>query len=204
MQGLEHHILRTDVSGLPLEWITYQDAVRFYYLGQVVYACGRSLYRVHGGCNAATGQRSAIDVNSIIATEGAVQASMKGRTGYIPPLNNATLFRRDGHLCLYCGEQLRATHLSRDHVRPLSRGGQDIWNNVVTACKRCNNHKGDRRPEQAGIQLLAVPFTPTHAEYVYLQGRRILADQMAFLRAHFPRRSPLRDREPGVTSQSWQ
>ncbi|MDZ7810961.1 MAG: HNH endonuclease [Arhodomonas sp.] len=194
MLGLEHHILRTDVSGMPLEWITYQDAVRLYYLEQVAYTCGQRLYRVHGGHNAATGRRSIIDVNSIIATEGTAQAAIKGRAGYIPPLNNATLFRRDDHICLYCGERPRSGFLSRDHVHPVSRGGLDVWNNVVTACKRCNNHKGSRARRRPVCSSLPVPFTPTHAEYVYLQGRRILADQMAFLRAHFPRRSPLRER----------
>ena len=44
------------------------------------------------------------------------------------------------------------------------------------------------------MALLAVPFVPTHAEYIYLQGRRVLADQMAFLKAHFPRTSPLHER----------
>jgi hypothetical protein len=44
------------------------------------------------------------------------------------------------------------------------------------------------------MQLLAIPFTPNHAEYVYLQGKRVLADQMDFLRAHFPRSSPLHQR----------
>ena len=44
------------------------------------------------------------------------------------------------------------------------------------------------------MELLAVPFTPTHAEYIYLQGRRVLADQMEFLLAHFPRSSPLHKR----------
>ena len=44
------------------------------------------------------------------------------------------------------------------------------------------------------MQLLAVPFTPTHAEYIYLKGRRVLADQMEFLLAHFPRTSPLHGR----------
>ncbi len=48
------------------------------------------------------------------------------------------------------------------------------------------------------MQLLAIPFTPTHAEYVYLQGRRILADQMEFLLAHFPRDSVLRKRLTGT------
>jgi hypothetical protein len=79
-------------------------------------------------------------------------------------------------------------------VRPLSRGGADSWNNLVTACIRCNNFKAGRTPEAAGMELLAVPFTPTHAEYVYLQGRHVLADQMTFLRAHFPRSSPLLER----------
>ena len=44
------------------------------------------------------------------------------------------------------------------------------------------------------MQLIAVPFTPTYAEYIFLKGRRVLADQMEYLRAHFPRTSPLHDR----------
>jgi len=79
----------------------------------------------------------------------------------------------------------------------LSRGGRDVWQNVVTSCKRCNHHKGNRTPEEANMQLIAVPFVPTHAEYIYLSGRRILADQMEFLLAHFPRNSPLHDRVGG-------
>jgi len=176
---------------MPLEWIGYQDAVRLYYAQQVAYTCGTLLYCVHGGVNARTGLRSTIEVNSIVATYGS-NHSLHG--DYVPPLNNVALFRRDAHLCLYCGEHHRQAELSRDHVTPLSQGGEDCWNNVVTACKRCNNHKAGRTPEQGGLELLAVPFTPTHAEYIYLQGRRVLADQMEFLSAHFPRTSPLRAR----------
>ncbi len=61
-------------------------------------------------------------------------------------------------------------------------------------CIRCNNHKAGRTPEDADMQLLAIPFIPTHAEYIYLQGHNVLADQMEFLRAHFPRSSPLHQR----------
>jgi 5-methylcytosine-specific restriction endonuclease McrA len=194
MYGLEQQVLRTDVSGMPLEWINYQEAVRLYHLEQVVYTCGTLLYRVHGGTNAISGQRSVIEVNSIIATQGGAYAYMKARQNYIPPLTNAALFRRDVNLCLYCGNSFAPRDLSRDHVTPMVQGGTDTWKNVVSACKRCNHHKGGRTPEQAGMQLLAIPFTPNHAEYVYLQGRRILADQMDFLCAHFPRTSPLRER----------
>lgn len=192
--ALNQQVLRTDAAGMPLEWVNYQDAVRLYHLGQVAYACGTLLYRVHGGHNALTGLRSIIDVNSIIATYGNNHALAKARAHYVPPLNNNALFRRDANICLYCGQHFNLHDLSRDHITPLSRGGDDVWNNVVTACKRCNNHKAGRTPEQACMELLAIPFTPTHAEYIYLQGRRVLADQMEFLRAHFPRTSPLHQR----------
>jgi len=194
MMDLGHQVLRTDISGMPLEWVGYQDAVRLYHQGQVVYTCGTLLYRVHGGINAKSGRRSIIEVNSIIATQGHNRALNKFRDRYVPPLNNPALFRRDSHVCLYCGEIFGHSELSRDHVTPVIQGGQDIWSNVVTACRRCNNHKAGRTPEQASMQLLAVPFIPTHAEYIYLQGRRVLADQMEFLRAHFPRSSPLHER----------
>ncbi len=194
MYDLRLQVLRTDVAGMPLEWIDYQDAVRLYHLGQVAYTCGTLLYRIHGGINAITGLRSMIDVNSIIATYGDNHALAKARDHYVPPLNNPALFKRDARLCLYCGQRFADRDLSRDHVTPLSHGGEDAWNNVVAACKRCNNHKAGRSPEQAQMELLAVPFVPTHAEYIYLQGHRVLADQMEFLLAHFPRTSPLHER----------
>ena len=52
----------------------------------------------------------------------------------------------------------------------------------------------NRLPEEARLQLMAVPFTPTYAEYIYLKGRRVLADQMEYLLTHFPRSSPLHAR----------
>jgi len=194
MYGLEQQILHTDVTGMPLEWIDYQQAVRLYYADQVAYTCGMILYTVRGGFNARNGCQSRIAVNSIIATQGGVYARLRSRHDYVPPLSNAALFRRDCNTCLYCGETFPFRDLSRDHVRPIVQGGDDRWNNVVTACKLCNHAKGGKTPEQAGMQLLAIPFTPNHAEYVYLQGRRVLADQMDFLRAHFPRSSPLHQR----------
>jgi 5-methylcytosine-specific restriction endonuclease McrA len=191
---LQQRVLRTDVSGMPLEWVGYQEAVKLIILDQVSYSLGKTLYRIHGGTCALTGRQSVVSVDAIIATEGQHPHKHLFASSYVPPLSNQSLFRRDQNLCLYCGERFPNYLLSRDHVHPLSQGGQDRWVNVVTACKRCNNHKAGRTPEQAGMQLLAIPFTPTHAEYVYLQGRKILSDQMEFLLAHFPRNSVLRQR----------
>tara|TARA_B100000902_G_C27096741_1_gene806664 strand:- start:111 stop:689 length:579 start_codon:yes stop_codon:yes gene_type:complete len=191
LNNLNQQILRTDVSGMPLEWVTYQDAVRLYFNDQIAYTCGSNIMTIRGGINAVTNLRSKVNVNSIIATYG----NNKILTNrYAPPLNNTTLFKRDDHLCLYCGNKFGSENLSRDHVTPLFQGGKDLWVNVVSACKRCNNAKAGRTPEQANMQLLAIPFIPTHAEYIYLQGKVILFDQMEFLKQHFPRTSPLRHR----------
>ncbi len=191
---LSQLILRTDMAGMPLEWVDYRSAVRLYHGEQVAYECGRPLFTVHGGICAMSGRRSRITVASIIATYGGRAGRHVMGEGYVPPLSNHTLFRRDARICLYCGRRFPRSDLSRDHVTPLSQKGRDTWTNVVTACRRCNNHKAGRTPEQAGMELLAVPFTPSYAEYVYLKGRRVLADQMEYLLAHFPRTSPLHKR----------
>lgn len=194
MLDVTQPILRTDVSGMPLEWIHFKHAVTLISLGQVAYTCGEFVMTVRGGMNRLSQCQSKLEVNSILATCGASQAFSKKGHRYTPPLHNTPLFQRDACICLYCGEQFKPSALSRDHVTPFTQGGQDCWNNVVTACIRCNNFKAGRTPEQAGLKLIAVPFTPTHAEYVYLQGRKILADQMEFLKSHFPRTSPLHQR----------
>jgi 5-methylcytosine-specific restriction endonuclease McrA len=191
---LSQQLLRTDASGMPLEWIDFRQAVKLHFLDMIAYTLGEPVVTVHGGINAISRRRSRIQLYSIIATHGNHQSHYRLDNGYAPPLCNQTLFQRDGHLCMYCGESFTHQQLSRDHVTPVSQRGRDNWNNVVTACVRCNTHKAGRTPEQAGMQLLAIPFTPTHAEYIYLQGRNVLSDQMAFLRAHFPRSSPLHQR----------
>ncbi|MEL6869754.1 MAG: HNH endonuclease, partial [Pseudomonadota bacterium] len=92
--SLSQQVLRTDVSGMPLEWIDYREAARLYHTDQVAYACGSLLYRIRGGYRAFDGQRSAIDVNSIIATYGTHRGLAELRDAYVPPLNNRTLFKR--------------------------------------------------------------------------------------------------------------
>ena len=186
--------LRIDSTGLPLEWIDFKEAAKIYSVGDVVYTLGDHLYTIIGGVNAKSGERSQININSIIATRGRSKHFQQKLSGFTPPLNNQTLFKRDDHLCLYCGSQYSKRELTRDHVTPISRGGKDIWQNVVSACKRCNNLKGGKTPEEARMGLLAIPFAPSYAEYILLQGRNILADQMSFLLSHIPNTSPIIER----------
>ena len=149
----------------------------------IAWTAGVEQFIFHGGICRKTGLRSCVEVSSIIA----VKRSSRHKTGQrtIPPLTNRELFLRDAHLCMYCGHQFREYELTRDHVVPFSRGGRDRWSNVVTACRSCNTRKGNRKPEEAGMPLLAVPYVPNWAEYLALSNRRILADQMEFLKSQF-------------------
>jgi 5-methylcytosine-specific restriction endonuclease McrA len=70
------------------------------------------------------------------------------------------LFCRDNWRCTYCGRDGGARDLTLDHVKPLSRGGTHSWDNVVTACRRCNQRKGDRLPYEAGMYPQTVPKAP--------------------------------------------
>jgi 5-methylcytosine-specific restriction endonuclease McrA len=68
------------------------------------------------------------------------------------PLNRDNLFKRDGYCCVYCGDDNRK-HLTLDHVIPQSKGGKDTWENLVTACKRCNGEKSDLTLEEFGKEI---------------------------------------------------
>ena len=74
-----------------------------------------------------------------------------------------------------------------DHVLPVSKGGRDEWQNVVSACLACNLRKSNCTPQQAHMPLLAVPYRPSWVEHLILSNRNILADQMQFLVDHLPR-----------------
>lgn len=75
-------------------------------------------------------------------------------------LSRKNIIRRDGYRCQYCG--VKTHELTIDHVIPKSRGGTDSWENLVSACKICNNKKGNRTPEEAGMPLIAKPRKPNH------------------------------------------
>lgn len=175
-------ILRLDITGKPIRWVPWQEAACLYSRDMVAWTAGIHHFTLRGGCARATGLRTTLEVNSIIAVRGEYQ---RRRHDSSPPLNNAELFRRDRHTCMYCGQEHAESNLTRDHVVPVSRGGKDSWSNVVTACRRCNSHKGRRTPDEARMPLLAVPYAPNLAEYLVLRNRRILADQMEFLRTQF-------------------
>ena len=72
-------------------------------------------------------------------------------------LSRKNILLRDRNTCQFCSRTLPASELTLDHVLPRSRGGRSSWENLVACCYKCNNSKGDRTPEEAGIALTRRP-----------------------------------------------
>ena len=71
---------------------------------------------------------------------------------------------RDRYTCQYCHALLPTGELTLDHVIPRSRGGETAWENLVACCHPCNNRKGNRTPDEAGMKLAraAAAVQPAH------------------------------------------
>ena len=185
----DHHgmrVLSLDGNGRILDWMSWQDATCLYVRGAVAWTIGQPCMTIHGGWQRAPGTQSVVPLHPSVASRGRARPAALDPS---PALTNAALFARDAHQCLYCGREFSRYQLTRDHVMPISRGGRDHWENVVSACIACNVRKGSRTPGEAAMPLLAVPYRPSWVEHLILSNRHILADQMAFLKSHLPRRT---------------
>jgi 5-methylcytosine-specific restriction endonuclease McrA len=81
-------------------------------------------------------------------------------------ISRRALFARDGWRCVYCGTS--GGRLTLDHVVPRSRGGDSVWENVVTSCAPCNLRKGDRLPDEAKMELRSPPRPPAPVLFIRL------------------------------------
>lgn len=173
-------ILAVNSGGEPTGWITYERCAYYYAKERVLWSLGKHKVVLRGGTSAMTGQQSILEMDTIVAIDNAV-SPFKFRKSASPPLSNRTLFARDKNICAYCGTKCSTKDLTRDHILPWAKGGKDTWENVVAACKGCNNWKDAKTLKEADMQLLYIPYIPSYHEHLILQNRKILQDQMDFL-----------------------
>ncbi len=92
-------------------------------------------------------------------------------------VTNAILFARDNYRCQYCSKHRddlnRKECLTRDHVKPLSRGGLNTWDNVVAACRPCNSRKENRSPQDVGLTLRHPPRRPDDTVWIVVAVERV-------------------------------
>jgi len=192
-------VLKLDRNWVPQEWITVKKAIEHEATDEVIEHLGEKIFVYHGGKNRFTGEQSVVETSSIIVVAG----EPSPRKYRDPALTNDSLFKRDLHMCAYCGQVFSKGDLTRDHIHPQNpedsriAKGRDIWMNVVTACKSCNSLKGNILPGQMlpkvnGVQVwgpqgtgrmdpLYLPYVPCKAEHMIMKGKVIQGDQMEFL-----------------------
>ena len=83
-------------------------------------------------------------------------------------LTRKNVLIRDNFQCQYCGS--KRGPMTVDHVVPKMLGGEEGWHNLVCACSRCNNRKGDRTPEQAGMKMIKRPRRPSYITFIQRDG----------------------------------
>ncbi|MEM9897481.1 MAG: HNH endonuclease [Bacteroidota bacterium] len=93
-------------------------------------------------------------------------------------LNKQNIFKRDNGSCQYCGT---TKNLTIDHVIPRSKGGQSTWNNLVTACQKCNSRKSDYTLEKVGMELRSKPQKPSYLSFLKMNTGNMREDWRPFL-----------------------
>ena len=165
--------LALNASYEPLTLVPLQRAVRLVMdrKAEILEVDGRRAFR---------SQRAVIPVPLVIRLVRFVHVPRRFRR----QVTNTFLFARDNYSCQYCGRhrsELRGRQfLTRDHILPLSRGGENTWFNVVTSCSPCNNRKGNRLPEEAGMSLRTDPGEPNHVHLVWAV-RRVTPIQAKYI-----------------------
>ena len=97
-------------------------------------------------------------------------------------ISRRAVFARDGWRCVYCGNG--GGRLTLDHVVPRSRGGESIWENVVTSCAPCNLRKGNRTLEEASMTLSKPPRPPAPVLFIQLSAPKIPDGWRPYLGGH--------------------
>lgn len=152
MNILNQNVLVLNQNFEPLSVCTAKRAVVMAYMGKV------DIIETYDGLKVKSVSNS-ISLPSVIKLDCYVRVAHKRIM-----LNRKNIIKRDQHRCQYCGVTDRP--MTVDHVVPKQVGGKDSWENLVCACVKCNNIKGNKTPEQARLKLLGKPQKPNHITFI--------------------------------------
>ncbi len=165
---LDHAVLLLNQNYEPLTTCSARRAIVMVWTGkaEMVESAGVSVRSVS----------MAVDVPSIIRLLIFVRITTRDSI----QLSKQNILKRDRHVCQYCG-----THeglMTVDHIVPRSLGGRDTWENLVCACSRCNNKKGDRTIAEANMKLLSRPRKPSMRSFIFHNRSKIRSTWSAYLK----------------------
>ena len=143
------HALVLNASFEPLQIVTWQRAIQLLFQGKVEV--------IEESDEEVRSVRMTIRIPAVLRLLEYVPLKRKKQ---IVRFSRTNVFIRDQHRCQYCGETFLKSQLTLDHVMPVVQGGAKSWENIVTACKPCNQSKGGRTPRQAKMELIRSAYRP--------------------------------------------
>jgi len=150
--ALHGHVLVLNQNYEPMTICSVRKAVILIFLGKA------EMIEVMEG-KAIQSITSSFPFPSIVRLSSFVHKRRKGIM-----LSRKNILKRDNYQCQYCGS--RSAGMTVDHIVPKMRGGRDAWDNLVAACIRCNNKKGNMTPDEASMPLLTVPRKPHPLSFI--------------------------------------
>lgn len=140
-----------DSSNRPIGFVNWKRAVKLFWEDAA------EVVREDEGGRLLRSPSVQIGLPRVIRVKGYV--AKKVRKGLSPTKLNIAI--RDSYTCQYCCDELESlSDCTLDHVIPKSRGGQNTWENLVTACGHCNRKKANNTPAEAGMTLMRTPTEP--------------------------------------------
>jgi len=146
-------VLKLDSAFKPIEIITWEEAFLLTWLNKA-WAAEYSDKWVHSATKA-------FQIPSVIVLFKYIDEKF-----FTLPCTRKNILIRDENQCQYCAKRFREAHLTVDHVIPKSKGGTSSWNNVVAACKVCNQKKRDYWVENAPVSLIRPPKKPSYRSII--------------------------------------
>lgn len=146
-------VLKLDSSFKPIEVITWEEAIVLTWLKKA-WAVEYTDKWVHSA-------QKAFQIPSVIVLFRYIDEKF-----FTLPCTRKNILLRDENRCQYCANQFREGDLTIDHVLPRAKGGKSSWDNVVAACKPCNQKKRDFLLEQAPVKLIRLPRKPSYRSII--------------------------------------
>jgi len=146
-------VLKLDSAFKPIEIITWQEAFVLTWLKKA-YTAEYSDIWVHSATER-------FQIPSVIVLFRYIDENF-----FTLPCTRKNILCRDDNHCQYCAQVFPEKELTIDHVIPRSKGGYLRWNNVVAACRPCNQKKGDHLVENAAVSLISVPKKPSYRSII--------------------------------------
>jgi 5-methylcytosine-specific restriction endonuclease McrA len=172
-------VLKLNAAGLPIEIINWQQAVDLWMkekaiivevYDRLIYAgrrfkempenIQRELIKIYD--DRLESWQSAMYMPAVIRMVEFIKPNKK--FSIYKPFNRLNIWLRDAGHCQYCNCKVSKSSFEYEHIIPQSKGGKCTWTNIVCSCHDCNNKKGNRTPEEAGMKLIRKPFAPIHSK----------------------------------------